>query len=387
MRLGIIRLYFGNSGKAGFYNLQELGLSKALSKRNIEVFIFFLVDKKVYKDIREEHVDKNITIVYYPAFKLLNHGIVNPKFISEYKLQLVHLLSDNQIGAVKVIKYCNKKDIPLYTCIGTLLSASNNKLKKFIMQVLNIRNIYHYKRIHNVVKNRYVYNQLKNKGISNSRIIPVGLDTDNIHEIKKSRQELRRELRLPIDKNIVIFVGRLEEYKRPLYSIELINELSKRSDKYHLVVIGNGTMQHRVEDKIRKLKLEKNITLINKVPNIDIHKYYFTADVFVNFNDKEIFGMSILEAMYNGCPVLAIDAPGPKDIITSNEDGILQSDFNLDNWINAIEKISKNKTMGKKAHKKICEAFCWEKIADDYIELYKELIGDKYEEIQGVNCS
>ncbi|MDD3225117.1 MAG: glycosyltransferase family 4 protein [Clostridium sp.] len=387
LRLGIIRLYCGNSGKKGFYNIQEFGLAKALVKHNIDVFIFFLVDNKKYKDIREEHINKNITILYYPAFKLLNHGIVNPKFISDYRIQLVHLLSDNQICTARVIKYCRNKDIPIYTCIGTLSSDSNNKMKKNIMDILNIPNLFYYKRIHNVVKNRYIYNELKNKGIKNVQVIPVGLDTDNICRIYKSKREIREELCLPTSKNIIMFVGRLEKYKNPLYSISLINELLKFSNSYHLIIIGDGSLKGEVKNKIKELKLDENITLISKVPNSYMHKYYLAADTFVNFNNKEIFGMSILEAMYDRCPVIAVNSPGPNDIITDNVNGILMPNYNLSNWAVEIEKIIKNKSMAEKAHERVCENFCWDKIASSYIKLYEKLIGDKYEEIQSSNCS
>lgn len=59
--------------------------------------------------------------------------------------------------------------------------------------------------------------------------------------------------------------------------------------------------------------------MIPQLPNESVHVYYHACDAFVNLNDQEIFGMSLLEAMFAGCPPVARHAPGPDLII---EDGL-----------------------------------------------------------------
>lgn len=59
--------------------------------------------------------------------------------------------------------------------------------------------------------------------------------------------------------------------------------------------------------------------MIHQLPNESVHVYYHACDAFVNLNDQEIFGMSLLEAMFAGCPPVARHAPGPDLII---EDGL-----------------------------------------------------------------
>ena len=91
-----------------------------------------------------------------------------------------------------------------------------------------------------------------------------------------------------------------------------------------------------------------------------MHAYYHACDAFVNLNDGEIFGMSLLEAMYAGCPPVARHAPGPDLII---EDGV--SGFLCDTVAQmaaALENVSD--AMGAAAQKRINEHFLWQNSAE-----------------------
>ncbi len=62
-----------------------------------------------------------------------------------------------------------------------------------------------------------------------------------------------------------------------------------------------GKPDRELQDALRTHKLENRCTCIPQLPNPTVQAYYHACDVFVNFNDGEIFGMSLLEAMYAGC--------------------------------------------------------------------------------------
>lgn len=376
MKLGIIRLYVGESGKFGYYNIQELGLAKSLAKKGVRVDIFFLVDKNENKDIVINDINEKIRIIYIPAGKVSNHGIVSPKFILEYGIEVVHLLSDNQLMVPSFIKFCNKNNIPIYNYVGTISSDTNNKIKKIVMDILVKRNIRYFKKSITIAKTETVKKQLINNKVDNVKVIPVGLDLDIIPKIDKSKNEIRKELNIEKNKKVLIFVGRLEEYKNPIMAIELINELRKVNKDYLLVIIGDGALKTSILELVSRYDLKNNIIYIDRIENLKIHNYYKASDIFVNFNNKEIFGMSILEAMYQGCNVIAIEAPGPKCIIENNVDGIILNDFMVNNWIKAINNNCNNTNMSNKAIKKIREKFIWDNIADKYVDLFNSLKGE-----------
>lgn len=373
MKLGIVRLYIGESGKKGFYNIQEVGLAKALAKKGIKIDIFFLVDKKKQTMVKIDQVTDDVRIVYLPARKIKNHGILKPEFLLEYDIDIVHLLSDNQLMVPTYIDFCNKNNIKLYNYIGTELSDTNNKMKKVLTNLISKRNLKYYKKSNVIVKTPSVKGRLECKGIKNIEIIPVGLDTEIIPQITDNKNQLREKLNISKDKKVLIFVGRLEEYKEPIKCLELMKELVKIDSEFLLIMIGKGSLKEKIDKLIKQYNLTDNIILIEKIENSKIHEYYKASDIFLNFNRNEIFGMSILEAMNQGCIVIAKEASGPKYIINNNVDGILIDDYSMKKWCEAISNNINNSEMSVSAHNKIVQEFNWDNLAEKYIELFKRL--------------
>lgn len=374
MKLGIIRLYCGNSGKKGFYNIQEIGLAKSLVKKGIEVDIFFLSSDINEKFIVEE-IEDNIRLITIKSNRFFNHGIMSVNILDEFNLDVIYLLSDNQLLAPNVINYCKKKKIPHYCYVGTIESDNNNFIKKRIMDLLAKRNLYAYKDSKIICKTDEIEEKLKSKDIMNTRVIPVGLDLDIIPKIYLSDAEIREEFGISKDDKLLLFVGRMEEYKKPLEFIELMRYISENSSKYRGIMIGNGSLKDKVIEKIKEYKLENVVLLIDKVSNKEIHKYYKISDVFINLNNNEIFGMSILEAMYQGCPVVAHSAPGPNYIINSGENGFIIDNYDNEIWFNAIKDVINNSNVKVNARKKIVEELNWDKISDEFIKLFDEVGG------------
>lgn len=377
MRLGIVRLYTGESGKVGYYNLQEVGLAKELvATLDIEVVIFILRNKKKYPKNEIIDIDKNIKIIYLPVNALGNHGILNPNRLNMFNLDLIQLNSDNQISCSRIIKWALKKEIPIYTYIGTISSDSNNLIKSAISKLIVKNNCKMMKKITNVAKTPSVLSSLKNLGIQNTITIPVGLDLGTFKEIKefKPRQILLNKYGIPINKKILLFVGRLEEYKKPLETLKILKYIKEKENDYHLLIVGSGSLKNKLLEKSKILKLENDITYIEKIENKYISEIYKLSDILINTNDKEIYGMSILESMYCGCPVIAKQAPGPSYIISNGETGYLVDNYDENIWYENILKIIQNREeFSKNSIERIKENFTWNVICTEYEKLFEKL--------------
>lgn len=361
MNLAIVRLYCGKSGQKDFYNLQELGLAKALVNYGIKVYIIMLDDK--IREKKEEFISQDITIVYVPSKKIANHGLFNCKILLEYDIDIVHLQSDNQIFAPHVMKFCKSYGIECYNYVGTLYSDSSNIIKRKLMNLVSIRNAKYFKLFTTFVKTPDVQKQLEIKNIE-AKVVPVGLDIDIIPNINESKEELRVRLGFPVEKKILIFVGRLENYKKPFDAIEFIKSLN---DEYILIIIGKGSLKDAIFAKIKEYNIEEKIRYFEAVPNKEIHEYYKLSDFFVNFNDKEIFGMSILEAMYQECVVIAKEAPGPSFIIENGVSGFIVN--NSEDMANLVSYLPSE--IGRNAHNRIISKFNWNVAAADIYNIRK----------------
>lgn len=377
MRLGIVRLYTGESGSIGYYNIQELGLARELaSALNIEVSIFLLRDKRKYSKIEIIDIEPNIKIIYFPVVSIGNHGLLNPSKLSEFDLDIIQLNSDNQVCCSRVIKWALKKEIPIYTYIGTISSDSNNKIKNILSKIIFKLNCKMMKKVINIAKTPMVLDDLNNLGIENTAIIPVGLDLGNFSKPRLLSREnhLLDKYGLPYNKKILLFVGRLEEYKKPIIMLELANYIIQQEKEYHLLVVGDGSLKNKFLDRVEVLNLQNHVTYIEKIENKFMQELYQLSDIFINTNDKEIYGMSILESMYCGCPVIAKKAPGPSYIIEDGESGYIIDGYDKAEWYEKIKYIIDNREkFSKKSVKRIDENFTWNMICVRYDKLFKRL--------------
>ena len=371
MNFGIVRLYCGASGKKGFYNSQEIGLAKAMKKLGYVCFIF--LPNLNEDNCIEEQVEENITIVKCPAKAIGIHSKFAWSVLKKYRVQVVQVGADNQLFAAELISYCDAHNIRVYSFIGTVRSNSNkNLLKKIVMRFFLERNLRKYRTHKNFAKTEYVKKELEVLGIKDIDIAPVGLDISIIPEIKGTRDEIRRDCGLPCEKKLILYVGRIDFYKHPE---DMLAVLSKLPNEYYGVMIGDGKLRYQIDLKIKELGLENRLKWIRCLSNEEVQKYYFAADFFINFNSQEIFGMSILEAMYQGCTVIARHAPGPDMIIENGMTGYLVDD--LENIVNKIclPDVQLNREV---IRERIKERFTWDNTAtiiDEWINRINVLIG------------
>ncbi len=356
----ILELYCGEAGKIGFYNSQELGLARALVPKGIRPMIVYPV--KGIKAVEEQKIEEEITILRVPCKAIGIHAFYNLNFLLEKNIDVVHLDSDNQMYAPAVMKFCEKNGIRFYNYVGTLYSDTGNFLKKKFMNLISARNMRYFRKYRTVAKTEAVRRELIQKGVNHVRVIPVGLDVTQIRRTEESKGQLRESLGLPPDKTILLFVGRQEPYKRPFAALELLDKLD---EKYFLVLIGDGSLKKEMEARIRRQSLENRVIWKKQIKNVEMFRYYCAADYYVNFNVHEIFGMSILEAMYQEGIVVARRAPGPEEII---EDGI--SGFLCDSDEEMCQVIRQNSTenIGKRARERVLCRFTWTKSAEYLME-------------------
>ena len=345
---GIVELYCGASGKIGFYNNQELGITKAMTKIGYKCFIFYpdIESKTISEELHE-----GVTVVRCPAKHIGVHSLYDWNILKQYNINYTQIDSDNQLFAPDVIRFCENNNIITYNYIGTIRTDSNNKIKNLLSKVLIKRNLDCYKNTKCFVKTKQLQKEMKEYDIE-SDIVHVGLDFSLIPKESENTEDIKRRLNIPNKKKILLFIGRMEEYKRPYKMFEIIDKLD---GYYYGIMIGTGTLSSKIDDLIDK-EYKERIVRLDRIENKKIHEYYKIADYFLNFNEKEIFGMSMLEATYQGCNVIAIRSPGAEEIIKDNYSGYL-----VDNIDEMLEIIKEEKRLNPENMKNvILSNFSWD---------------------------
>ena len=83
------------------------------------------------------------------------------------------------------------------------------------------------------------------------------------------------------------------------------------------------------EELSKKLGLEKNILFTGKAPWSDIPYYYHVANLFVTASKTETQGLTVLEAMAAGLPVVALDDDAFREVVSDDYNGFLFKDKNV----------------------------------------------------------
>ena len=207
-------------------------------------------------------------------------------------------------------------------------------------------------------------------------VIPNGIDLNKVKCL--STQDVRNELGIKKDRKIILFVGVLRPIKGLPYLIKAMTIIKDKNKK--LLLVGDGEERDQLEDLVKKLKLEKYVTFIGKVPYDDVFKYMVVSDILVLSSLSEGLPNVILEAMAAGLPIVATRVGGIPDIVKDGENGFLIDPKNPEQIAEKInlfleddklrEKISKN-------NKQKAKEYSWESVIERLEKIYFRVINMK----------
>lgn len=199
--------------------------------------------------------------------------------------------------------------------------------------------------------------------------IDINRFVEGTHEDKI---KLRKELNLPEDAKIVLFIHRLTPVKRFSNFIPAIaeNENARKNNVYY-VVIGGGPEEELVKRNVNNSPYKDRIKLLGARPNAEVQKFYAGSDVFVNPSYSEGFPRVVIEAMSAGLPVVVTDVGGTKDILPEEQREYLLDKDDVNGFrekiIELIMSTDKCQELSK-INKKYVERYSTVNVAKQYIE-------------------
>lgn len=119
------------------------------------------------------------------------------------------------------------------------------------------------------------------------------VDVNNRSYDQKLRENTRRKYGWE-SKTVYGHIARFEKQKNPLFLIEIMNEIFKKQDNAHFVIIGGGSMEQQMKDRINEYGLNNMISWLGR--REDINQFYNAFDAF------------LLPSLYEGLPVVGIES-------------------------------------------------------------------------------
>ena len=261
--------------------------------------------------------------------------------------------------------------------IGFLVSAFTHKPLMITMHGTDIRIIGRSKILRSLAKpvfqraklitvvSSFLRNKLLEYNLVDERkvkILPMPVDTTKFKPSPLT----------PKDKKKILSVARFTEQKGVNFLIDALNILKQKNIDFEAQIIGGGPLRIKLENKIREVKLEDRIFLLDSMPQEKLYEYYIKSDLCVLPSMDEGFGLVLVEAQLCQRPVIGTNSGGIPDIIEDGKTGLLFKPKDSLDLARAMEKVSSDFELAKKlaegGYKSALEKFSPETIREKYLD-------------------
>lgn len=222
-------------------------------------------------------------------------------FLSKQKYDIVHINSCStfalaygakiakQYNAIKVIVHSHSKGLlSLKYLVVKLLS--NNKLKKYADVYLACSDEAARWKFPGQIINEKKYSVIKN-----------GINVEKYLFNNEIRREYRRKFGIDDRTFVLGHIGRMELEKNHFFVIDVFSKLKNKNDDSKLILIGNGSLEDKIKEKIKNLNLTESIIILKN--RNDVNKILQSMDSFIFPSLYEGLGMAAIEAQAAGLKV------------------------------------------------------------------------------------
>lgn len=205
----------------------------------------------------------------------------------------------------------------------------------------------------------YNANQIEAHFKRSVTIIPNGVDTGLFHPEPRNPNR-RKDWGIPQDAPLVVSIGRLVGWK----GLHVIVEALANLKQAHYLVVGDGAEKGRLKELARNLGLADRIHFAGVIPHDRLPEALSEADLFVQPSiGEEAFGISVVEAMACGLPVLVSRNGGMIEIVVDKETGRLLPPGDVSAWRAALAELlaapEKRLALGQAGRKRAGSEFTW----------------------------
>lgn len=267
--------------------------------------------------------------VDFHSFGILQSIYTLRLYIRENQIDVVHAHTTKAgvLGALATIGIANTKFI--FSSHGWRFKQVNffkSVLFYFIAKFICIRAW----KVVTVNKSEY-HVGIKYKLLTNKKVVvaPIQIDT-SIFKYKGDdvKRNVRNKLHIPDDALVVGITASMVKEKDPAFFVQVCSILSKKSERFHFLWIGDGILRDKITDHVKFLNLENRFHCTGFLGVDKITDYLSTMDIFFLSSKIEVFPISLLEAMATGIICVAPAFEGIIEIIQNGTTGLLYSDRN-----------------------------------------------------------
>ncbi len=219
---------------------------------------------------------------------------------------------------------------------------------------------------------------LKEKTLTNYNIekdIEVIYNFIDIDKFKPRNSDTFRKHVAPGGEKVLVHTSNFRPVKRITDTIRILEKV-KQEIPTKLVLVGDGPDRSESERLARELDLQKDVLFLGKQDGLT--EILSASDIFLMPSQSESFGLSALEAMACGIPVVSSSVGGLPELVIHNETGYIAEIGDVDRMakyvIELLTNEKKYKSFSKNARERAVKHFDKNLIVPKYVEYYEKIL-------------
>jgi len=375
------------------------GLTKALSSKGVD--IIFVLPRKVDLNVDylklvygDEGMEKKVYLVNSLLKAYHSSSSYSESFSSQEKKSINYasdLISEVERYASVAGEIARNENFDVIHAHDWLtfkagMAAKNATGKKLVIHV----HATEFDRTGGNGVNQYVYD-VEKQGMENADLIIAvsnftknkivdhyGISPEKIRVVHNAVEfenyTLEKAHKLKENNKIVLYLGRLTLQKGPDYFVYAAKKVLEKEPNTIFIIAGTGDMERLLIRKVAEMGISDKVLFTGFLRGDDIHKAYRMADVYVMPSVSEPFGITPLESIMNGTPVIISRQSGVSEVISH----CLKVDFwdvnQISNKIISLLKYPElHQTMKENGAMEV-QKIRWENPAEKCIGIYNEVL-------------
>jgi phosphatidylinositol alpha-mannosyltransferase len=203
---------------------------------------------------------------------------------------------------------------------------------------------------------------------SDWEIIPNGVDVSYFHPNGRvCADALASEPRL-------LFLGRLDPRNGLQTLLDALPEILRHYPKTLMLIVGDGPLLHHFQRKSGALR--EHVRFVGRVLE-ERPFYYGSCDLYLCPTTRASFGITLLEAMACGVPMVVSDITGFRELVGGGEEAVMVPPWRPEAWARAIIELigdpAKRQAMRLAGLRKAAE-YTWPRIAERIVQIYERAL-------------
>ena len=204
------------------------------------------------------------------------------------------------------------------------------------------------------------------------QVVPNGIELDTFkkHISPEEKINLKKSLGIDLSHRVLVTVGRLGIEKNVDELLEGIRLYLEKSQDITLVIVGDGPHKEALEKRVQELGIEEHIVFTGMIKAQEIYKYYQLGEIFVSASNSETQGLTYIEALANGVPIVCKKDECLYGVLENGFNGYMFT--NIEEMVQRVDELLSNRTLYNEVKANT---------ASSVERFSSELFGDRVEDI------